>query len=361
MDKYERYVIARWAYGHGFDFINDNEYNALHEEMLNDPEHREFALTSWSNDPCPTSILVKNGFSNWIDDTFKLGQFAESIRSVTSVEELSDILGRYNEGDIVKLSYKIDGWNIESHYYNGDFIGSNTRGRSRDSKDVTPCMLKIIPNKIDIMGKVKVTGELSILNSKWNSYKELIDGSNQRNSVSTAIANNNYEVLSYRAFDIVSEQKNINDTYKELERLGFKTPYYELIKLGPVDKRLSQIKSTFNSMYEYLQLFDHKTDGIVLESPQHQIALRIWQWSESDYRSIITGYTETYGRHKTNIVLDIEPVEINGSKVSHLNVNNISNIVDYDLDIGNIVVFGMRSAAIPDIDFTKSYEVNHLK
>ena len=118
-------------------------------------------------------------------------------------------------------------------------------------------MRMLIPLKIDIMGRVKVTGELSILNSKWEEYKIISGGSNQRNSVSTAIANNDYNVLSYRAFDIVTDSKEIIDTYSELERLGFKTPYYEKCVLGSRNGRLLKIKNMVDSLYEYLEFFDH--------------------------------------------------------------------------------------------------------
>ena len=335
MDLLDKYIIARWCYAIGEDYIDDMEYRYVEEKVRSTYPDNRYLTQSWSDDPCPIELLEKHGLMRYYRD-IKFSHQSESIRSLITEEEVEKEFKRLR--DVTRVSYKIDGFNIQVNYYNGSPISAETRGRTGNSLNAKT-VLNIVPKYIPLKGKVKVTGELSIPTDKWKQYQNETGNSSQRSSVSTALARGDFDVLSFLAFKIQAEDSMIEgDMYDVLTSYGFKTPVFlKVTSYVGLLKAIDRLGKMYKS-YNYL------ADGLVVDAPDSQVAIRIGEWKEEALRSYVTGYVENTGIYGDSMVVSIEPVVFAGAKRSEVSVTNLQYIMDYNLEIGAPIAFNIRSA-----------------
>ena len=209
-DIRERYIMARWLYLMGEHYLSDIEYDKDEREFRTMYPDDTYSNRPWSFDECPKELLKKYGREDLIIDT-KSGYFAESIYSINTWTELKEKLGGLNKKS--RLSFKIDGWNHKSSYYNQIQVGFDTRGRGGSSLNCT-AIAGIAKKRISLKGRVAITGEVSIPMDKWKSYKLITGNSDQRASVRTAIANGDVDYLSFLAFDVTAVDETLIETDK---------------------------------------------------------------------------------------------------------------------------------------------------
>ena len=349
-DERERYIVARWCYLMGQSSISDIEYDELDKKFKRENPNDPYSLRPWSFDECPVDLLVKYGLQDLIAET-KMGYMAESIYSINNWDEYTNTFRGLSEK--TRVSFKIDGWNIRVSYFNGHIVGVQTRGRSGNNLDVNG-IYTLFPKEIPISGKVAVTGELSIPNDKWNSYKELTGNVDQRASVRTALASNDVEYLSFLAFNIFIEgSTDIGDSYDKLKELGFETPRFKYVNNFAELQDALKYFSYINRGYNYL------TDGIVVENSSLQNAVRLGAWEEHDMESYVTGYEEDQGMYGTYIKVKIKPVQIEGKTWSRVSIGNISNIIENNLKPDSPIAFNFRSSANVVLNVSKTRELQN--
>lgn len=348
-DMRERYVFARWCYCVGETYLSDIEYDKLEKEFKGLYPGDEYSKRSWSFDPCPKELLIKHGRQDLIKN-LSLGYYAESIYSINNYQEYDSVFSNLNEP--TRVSYKIDGFNTRVSYYNGEVVEYKTRGRSGDARMVNELM-GIHPQKIPIMGKVAITGELSIPNKLWSSYKSITDNIDQRASISTMIARGDIDYASFLAFNITIdnvEEKEAwlseSDQYALLKKLGFTTPKFAIVNnKEELDNALKSFGSK-NKFYGYL------TDGLVVENSTVQYAIRLGEWEEEVLNSFVVGYEDKPGMQGCSMVLKVHPTKDGDKTYSNISITNIANIVENNLQVGYPVAFNIRSAANVVIDVT---------
>lgn len=338
---YALYIVARWCYLMGEPFLSDPEYDKIEQAfkmLYPDDEHSK---QSWSFDSCPEELLKKYNKASLICNPV-MGYMAESISSINSDSGVKDAF--YNLNKKSRLSFKIDGWNTRVSYFNGNIVNIQTRGRSGNNLDVK-YLSSIFPQKIPYKGRVAVTGEISIPNSKWPQVKAMTGNSDQRASIRTMFAQSNTECLSFLAFNIFREDGlSYDDPYEVLKEIGFKTPRF--VWVHNYKELLDGIRymSFLNHGYDYL------TDGLVIENDSIQLALRVGDWEEHNMYSFVTGYEEDPGMYGTFFKLLCNPIQNEGKTFSKISINNIATIVENKLEIGSPVAFSLRSAANVVID-----------
>lgn len=344
----DKYIIARWMYSIGEDYISDMEYRYLEDKVREENPDDEYLSRSWSDDPCPILLLRENGLESAIRDIEFIHK-SESIPPIYVENEYRKYYAALNED--TRVSFKIDGWNTQVNYYNGHVVSANTRGRGGNflNAEVVKCL---VPAQIPIMGRVKVTGETSIPKSKWKAYAALTGNTSQRNSVSTAMARGDVEYLSFLAFSIQVESENVEgDIYDKLVSLGFKTPMcMHVTNFSGLDKAI-RLMGMRNKGYDYL------TDGIVAENSSGQKALRVYEWEEKSVESYVVGYVENRGSYGISMVAEIYPVTRDGITRSRVNVTNIKYIVENDLEVGSPIAFDIRSAANAVLNVERTKEL----
>lgn len=345
----ERYIFARWCYCVGETYLSDIEYDKLEKEFKGLYPDDEYSKRSWSFDPCPKELLIKYGRQDLIKN-LSLGYYAESIYSINNYQEYDSVFSNLNEP--TRVSYKIDGFNTRVSYYNGEIVEYKTRGRSGDARMVNELM-GIHPQKIPIMGKVAITGELSIPNKLWSSYKSITGNIDQRASISTMIARGDIDYASFLAFNITIdnvEEKEAwlseSDQYALLKKLGFTTPKFAIVNnKEELDNALKSFGSK-NKFYGYL------TDGLVVENSTVQYAIRLGEWEEEVLNSFVVGYEDKPGMQGCSMVLKVHPTKDGDKTYSNISITNIANIVENNLQVGYPVAFNIRSAANVVIDVT---------
>lgn len=348
-DMRERYIFARWCYCVGETYLSDIEYDKLEKEFKELYPDDEYSKRSWSFDPCPKELLIKYDRQDLIKN-LSLGYYAESIYSINNYQEYDSIFSNLNEP--TRVSYKIDGFNTRVSYYNGEIVEYKTRGRSGDARMVNELM-GIHPQKIPIMGKVAITGELSIPNKLWSSYKSITSNIDQRASISTMIARGDIDYASFLAFNITIdnvEEKEAwlseSDQYALLKKLGFTTPKFAIVN------NKEELDNALKSFGSKSKFYGYLTDGLVVENSTVQYAIRLGEWEEEVLNSFVVGYEDKPGMQGCSMVLKVHPTKDGDKTYSNISITNIANIVENNLQVGYPVAFNIRSAANVVIDVT---------
>jgi NAD-dependent DNA ligase len=334
MTDLERYTIARWAYSVGKPIMSDAEYTLLHNAMEGTELHKQ----AWSSDPCPVALLRKHGYSDMILDVV-ITDKTESIPSLNTLYELRAVYGTLNTP--VTVSYKHDGWNLQASYYNGDLVHIQTRGRVSEAMQANH-LSGMIPNKIDMQGKVTVIMEATASDSAFEFTKKQYNCVSQRGCVSTLLAHREHSnLISLHAFKVRGPEQ-VND-FKVLRSWGFEVPMNTVV--SSYDDLLGAIKTFSDNDASY----EFPTDGIVVAGEITR-AVRIYTWEEPIHKSFVTGYKEEYGPHNISVGLEIFPIKLRNSTQSNLPATNLSRIINMNLQKGAPVAFRVVASAISDLD-----------
>lgn len=340
MTDFVKYVISRWAYSVGQPIIADAEYTVLDRAMKASYPNNPYCSRAWSSDPCPVAILKEYGYEDLIKAVV-LSDKSESIPSLNSLYEVRTAYEFMRTPHTV--SFKLDGWNIQASYYNGDLINIQTRGRSTDAMDAGT-LEPLIPKRIPEMGRVLVIMECTVPNQEFQWFKDNFGVTSQRGAVSTALANPDrcLEHIAIHAHGVRCSSM-VADKFTLLKAWGFDVPMYAWV--NNYHALLEQVKafSDFKDGYGF------PTDGLVVEGDATN-ALRVYAWEEPIFQSFITGYQETYGPHSIAIQCTIHPIRLPNSVQKQLPATNLSRIINLNLRPGYPVAFRIASSAIADID-----------
>lgn len=345
---YDRYVIARWCYLMAYPFLSDMEYDALDKQFKAEYPTDEYSKRHWPFDTCPKELLTKYGLTELICNPV-MGYQAESIYSINNRQEYNTVFRNLCKRS--RLSFKIDGWNTRVSYFNGVLVKVETRGRAGTNLDIHN-ISRLFPAKIPYKGRVAVTGELSIPNSKWEQFKSMTGNQDQRASVRTAIAQSAVDFLSFLAFNIfIEDGVEECDTYELLNKLGFNTPRFIWVETYEQLNKGIEFMSYLNIGYGYL------TDGLVIENDSMQNAIRLGAWEEQSMKSYVTGYEENQGMYGTFLKVLCKPITVEGKTFSKISINNIASIEENNLQIGYPIAFGLRSAANVVLNVTETRQL----
>lgn len=343
MTDLERYIVARWAYSVNQPIMSDAEYNILEAAMKQKYPASPYCKQSWSSDPCPVGILKKYNR----EDLIRAVVLSDKTESIPSLNSLIEVRSEYvNMHTPHRLSFKLDGWNIQASYYNGALIHVQTRGRSTDAVDANVLKPKF-PQSIPIKGRVLVTSELIVPNADFQWFKDKYGCVSQRGSCSTALAKGGeaLEHVKVLAHGIRAPQKV--DPHKKLTLLknfGFEVP------LSTIVESYDQLMEQVDRMSEMKESYPYPTDGLVCEGDLHVRAIRIKGWEEPIYRSYVMGYDEHYGPHSISIQLNIFPIKLPNSTQRNIPATNIARIMSLGLMPGAPIAFRIASSSIADLD-----------
>lgn len=340
MTDFEKYVLARWAYSVGQPIMTDAEYTMLDRAMKASDPDNPYCNRSWSSDPCPIELLKSIGR----EDLIKAIVLLDKTESIPSLNSFAEVEGTYSSMSTPhSVSFKIDGWNIQATYYNGELVNIQTRGRSADAMDANK-LKPLFPARIPEMGTVLVVVECCVPDSEFGWFKKTFGITSQRGAVSTALANPS-TALSHIAILAhgVRTSSVVVDKFALLESWGFKTPMHTTVE------NYAQLLAQVEAYSAFKEQYGMPTDGLVV-SGAATFALRVGAWEEPIYRSYVRGYKETYGPHSIAVQLKIFPIRLPNSVQQQLPATNLSRIISLNLRPGYPVAFRIASSAIADID-----------
>lgn len=335
-----KYIIARWAYSVGQPIMTDAEYTVLDRAMKAKYPQNPYCKRSWSSDPCPVALLKEFGYPSLI----KAVVLSDKTESIPSLNSLIEVRTAYEAMHAKhSVSYKIDGWNIQASYYNGELINIQTRGRASDAMDAS-AVAPLLPKQIPETGRVLVVMECSVPDAEFAWFKETFGVTSQRGAVSTALANPE-KCLSHIAIHAhgVRCSNRVSNKFNLLKSWGFQVPMYAWVQ--NYQELMDQVKA----FSDYKEQYGVPTDGLVVEGESTN-ALRICAWEEPIYRSFVTGYAESYGPHSIAVQCTIYPIKLPNSVQRQLPATNLSRILSLSLRPGYPVAFRIASSSIADID-----------
>lgn len=340
LSEREQYILARWAYSVGEPVISDAEYSRLQHYMQVTFPEDPYVIRTWSEDPCPKELLERVGRTDLIRN-ITLTDATESIPSIGTWVELKNMFEFFRGR--ATLSMKHDGWNIQFNYYNGELVDIHTRGRKGGNLKVQR-LSNMVPVKIPFMGRVKVVQELTVPLYLWGDVRKQFGSANPRNAVHTLLAKSETnQFLQLHAVDIHGVDLGSNNKFEVLKSIGFDVPLYKIVdnfaEMQYAMKELSANKANYVA----------ETDGLVFDGFTKR-AIRLLAWEEPIYQSYVTGYVESYSKHRINPSVTVYPTLCGGRMQRQVNMTNIGRIVKNNLRIGSPIAFRNASDAIADID-----------
>lgn len=269
----------------------------------------------------------------------------------------------YNTGEGYLIESKLDGLTVVMYKQNGQ-VTFATRGGSNQGENVTDQMLQLdeVKSAADKAPEgMIVRGEAIIPKYKFEQSEKY---SNARNAVSGALRSK--EIGSFAsveprfvAYDIMSShsQDEVSDL-KTLSELGFDTVTYKLV---PSHSDLYQeIKIAVESDWRDCELFE--IDGLVIKPirknkveydgdghhAKGQIAVKFPPKGKTTYLRDIDFKVGKDGRMTPVAIYD--EIEIDGVKMSRASVGSWSNLLKWNVSLGDKIFVVRSNDVIPQID-----------
>ena len=215
---------------------------------------------------------------------------------------------------------KLDGAAVSLLYINGELVLALTRGDGKAGLDITNKMRMLVPNKIDKLKTLQITGEV-------NAKKDI---PNARNYAAGALNLKSLEEFKNRELYFVAYGLTpaLFTTWQEdmwfLYQLGFDSIIEADVDLDvfPQDGRVFRVND--NALFEELGYTGkHPRGAFALKEVQEGVVTTLeaveWQVGRSG---------------KVTPVAILKPVKVGDATVSRATLNNYKYITDLDLEIG---------------------------
>ncbi|WP_339024283.1 NAD-dependent DNA ligase LigA [Spiroplasma endosymbiont of Agriotes lineatus] len=303
-------------------------------------------------------LSLNNAFTE--EDLINFDNQIKSLTGQESIEYLCEL--------------KIDGLSVSLQYDNGFLISAATRGDGITGENVTDNVKTIanIPQKIKLVNKLLVRGEVFLAKSDFNDLNELRSKekmplfANPRNAAAGSLRQLDAKITASRNLKVflyyyVNGQENGMKTQEEvlvtLKKLGF-----------PINNEY-RLCNSITEVWEYIKEYDLKrkqldydTDGIVIKINDLSSYNIIGQTSKSPKWAIAYKYA---GIVVTTKLLDIfasigrtgkvtynaklEPVNLQGTVVRAATLHNADYIINRDIRIGDVVLIKKTGDIIPEV------------
>ena len=260
--------------------------------------------------------------------------------------------------EFVSVSAKVDGISCRVHYgYDGVFESATTRGDGTYGIDVTEKVRHIVPANISWKNPVDIRGELVITYKEFKGYFEPHGFKNPRNACAGIMNAKELDTescghIAFVPYEIMGGEISKIKQFTTLVYMGFRPAWNEVVSADEPDfvAKLCETAS---------QNFDYPTDGLVIcpceymqeldeYRPKRQKAFKLNQ--ESGWTEILDvewGNPSKDGRMTPVAVL--EGVEIAGSTIAHVTLNNLDWMGVNEVRIGSHVLICKSGDVIPKI------------
>ena len=343
----QRILEAQDAYYNGEPIMSDAEFDKLWDELK-----RKF----------PDSELLTKVGADHIDG-FQKAQHLMLMGSQNKANTAYEMDKFFKKGQSYVASLKLDGISIELQYQNGRFIKGVTRGDGEIGDDITENVrkMKYVPLIIDEAFTGAVRGEILLFKSDKEKYfPEAKNCRNQASGLAKRKDGKGCEHLSVLCYDALSIDENREWRTETmicnyLLANGFKvSPFVERSDWDG-DKAIGYIHDTWADLSQ----IDFDIDGIVFKQniidwndkktsyrPATQIALKP---ARDEAVTTVTGIEWRMTNGTLTPVIQVSPVELNGTTVSQASGYNAKQLELLDLEIGDTVSVVKAGMIIPKI------------
>jgi DNA ligase (NAD+) len=343
------------------NYFSDKYYNG--EGEISDKEFDDMWSELEKLDP-NNPTLKKVGSDPSYGKKVKHPEVMGSLNKVNSIEDFMKWYSNYEDYPII-LTPKIDGCAVRLIYEKGKFVQGVSRGNGEIGQDVTDNIKNTkIPKKLLLKESVEVRGEIYIKKSDFN--KHATDKANPRNAASGNLnqkdPNKTLQIPMYFfCYGIQNKSMEESDRlYYAEEKLGFNVVGMETFP--PNTKRETFEKSIEKWENEIRQKLDYEIDGLVFSIDNNEIqnevgmssnrprAKMAYKFKPETKLAKIIGIEWNAGRTgRFTPVGKIEPIQLCGTKVSNVNLHNISNVKELGIGVGSEVIVEKAGEIIPQV------------
>jgi len=331
-----RYIKqANEAYRLGKPIISDESYDSLLEKLKKEDKK--------------IYSQVKNElFEN--KGKFKHKYIVGSLRKITGKDEVDKFI---SENVAYHITLKLDGNSMILYYKNGKLDFAATRGDGEYGEIQTDKVRKIVPNVIKDTKDLVVRGEVIIskelfakkYSSKYANARNFVAGILNRKEISPEL-----DDLSFVSFEIMGSKDPQWQQIKYLKSLGFET-VKNLVFVDVTFDGLTQILKSQRKNYSY------EIDGLVISKDSYSFENEKYPIGKVAFKSQRDVKTTTirniiYSASRTGKIvplLDIDPVEVDGSTISKVSAYNLKYVTDNKVGIGAIVTVYKAGEIIPKV------------
>lgn len=352
--------------------IEDYEYDMLMREL--DSIEKEYPELLTADSPTHRVGGQADSLFETVVHTIKM----ESLQDAFSHDEVRDFDKRvrdvFSNAEYV-VEPKIDGLSVSLEYVNGVFTRGSTRGDGVQGEDITANLrtIKTIPLRlkkdipfIEVRGEVYMPREVFLKIVEKQELNDEKPFKNPRNAAAGSIRQKNPKVTAERNLDIYVfniqqvEGIEIKGHYQSLEflkELGFKTiPFYN--KFNNIDDTLKEIERI--GEIRYTLPFD--IDGAVIKTDDFSMRETIGSTAKFPKWALAYKYPP---EEKETKLIDIEinvgrtgvltptavfePVLVAGSTVSRATLHNENFINEKGIRIGDTVKIRKAGDIIPEV------------
>lgn len=346
------------AYYSGQEIMTDKEYDLLIEELRAQDPNNEL-IPGLAGDETNPAGYVK------VPHILTTGTLDKAM--TTSVFETWFNKKKKAGTKKFNISTKQDGIGIELQYENGKLTHFVSRGNGFTGFDKI-ALIDYMPSipKIITKNKCSLRGELEVKNSLFKD-PYFAGKKNPRNAVAglfnrkaSELDNDDKRILSrvnFIAYDYRSDEmpSTKEEIFNLIESLGFLTPAHETVST------LEEVYA-FRNKYGELRTQDNQfaLDGIVIFDDEVDYCDQLEKVQKSaialkfDLTIAITkmiGIDWNYKGRYFNPIAVLEPVELDGTTVTHANLCNINLINKLGIKIGDKVAIAKKGEIIPQVQY----------
>jgi DNA ligase (NAD+) len=350
-------IKANKEYRLGNPIMTDDEYDELLNELkekINENEYKEFRET-----------LLEN--PGKFKHTYKVGSLRKIKYEEFDDNEIKFIGKNFEQETQLIISAKIDGNSIVLYYdENGILENVVTRGNGIYG-EIRNNLKPIFPQKINIPNAI-IRGELfttfTYFEDIKKEFKQYENAKNPRNLVAGLIHRDELDKklldkLVFMAFEIMGSNDTQDIQLDKLQKNEFIIPSIMFEDVQYITKEI--LKDIYLDWKEKL---NYPIDGLVLNSvgytfenaliPTYRIAFKV---NTEVAKSVIKNIHWNVSKNgKLTPVAIIEPVELNGTKVSRITLYNARNVELSKIGIGSKVLVYKAGEIIPAIKEVLSEE-----
>jgi DNA ligase (NAD+) len=294
-----------------------------------------------------------------VDNHEDLLKFDERVKKILKVDEEIEYVSEW----------KIDGLSVSLVYQNYQLTQISTRGNGIIGEDITfnKKLIKNIPFYLEKLENGEIRGEVCMKKGEFLRLNQELEknGSkllaNPRNAAAGSLRtliplqNRNLHFFAYQLLN--SKLENQLTCLQELEKLGFAvSPDYQL------SNNIAEVGKFIHHQEKIREKLDFESDGIVVKVNNYEYYDKLGQTSRfprwamaykfpsplaiSQVKNI---YVEVSRSGRITYVLEVEPVNLQGSRINKATLHNYAFIRNLKLNIGDEVVIRKAGDVIPQI------------
>ena len=294
-------------------------------------------------------------------DRVKLPYHMGSMNKIKESTEITRFIKKYNGSYVV--TPKLDGTSALIVYSPDSSIKMYSRGDGDYGRDIS-YLLKYLNVPPPIQNRdMAVRGEIIISKNSYEKIKSQY--ANPRgfvNGLTTkkVLPSLNGVQVEFVCFDMIKPQITPNQMFNYLSKMGFNTPYYDILSSKQLASGIENIPTSFifKKLEEFKSNVPYEIDGLVIThdeiylhpesgNPKHAVAFKANNLGKITH---ITNIEYNISKHGVLIPrIQFDEVNLSGSKVRFCSGVNARNVINQRLNVGAVIRVVLSGEIIPYI------------